>query len=373
MPHIHFIAGESSGDQHGAALIRALRALDLSLTCEGLGGVRMAAEGMALRHDLAGEAIMGFAEVVKHFPAIRRLLLDTVEHIRATRPDAVVLIDYPGFNIALAKRIRALGIPVIYYISPQVWAWKRKRIHTIAANVDKMLVIFPFEEALYRAVGLACAYVGHPLVEHTAGYAPSRRLEGEPLIGLLPGSRKQEISRLLEPMLEVARGLAERYPKARFAVPCVNEGRAKEIRALAAGFPLDVMVGGSYDILSAARFCLVASGTATVETALFDVPMLILYRVNPVTYRLARMLVKGVEHIGMVNILAGREIVPEFIQDGVEPARILPKAIELVDDSPARAQMLRGLAEVRAKLGGGGASACAAREILATIQGGTDG
>jgi len=381
LKRIFLVAGESSGDTHGANLVRALRQSAPDLHCEGLGGEQMAAAGMELRHDLAGEGIMGFTEVVKHFRPIRRLFLDTVAHLRAQPPDALVLIDYPGFNIRLAKAAHALGIRVIYYISPQVWAWKKKRIHTIARCAQKMLVIFPFEEKLYREIGMECSYVGHPLLDHIEAYR--QRLPGgetaagegdgaasEPppdmLIGLLPGSREQEIARLLAPMIEVARALQADYPGARFVTPCVNARRAAQVRAIAGDFPLEVRVDAMYEVLGRARFCMVASGTATLETALFGVPFLILYKVTPITYQLARWLV-DIEHIGIVNILAGRRVVPEFVQHEARPTRMLPVARGLIADTPARAEMLTELHAMRELLGGGGASERAAREILTSL------
>lgn len=326
----------------------------------------MAVAGMTLRHDLAGEAIMGFTEVIKHFGAIRRLFLDTLAHIEANRPDCVVLIDYPGFNIRLAKRLKRLGIPVVYYISPQVWAWKKKRIHTLAACVDKMLVIFPFEEALYEKVGLPCRYVGHPLLDHISRVAMEPRESDELVIGLLPGSREQEIKRLLAPMIEVAAGIAKQYPAARFMTPVVDEARAAQAREIAGRFPLEIQTGSMYDILHRARFCLVASGTATLETALFGVPMVILYRVTALTYWMAKFLV-DIRYIGIVNILAGRGIVPEFIQNDIRPDQILPQALHLIASSPERAQMVDNLREVQSMLGDGGASQNAAREILEVL------
>ena len=320
---------------------------------------------MVLRHDLAGQGIMGFTEVIKHFPAIRRLFLETVEHLRETRPDCLVLIDYPGFNIRLAKAAHALGIKIVYYISPQVWAWKKKRIHTLARYVDKMLVIFPFEEPLYKKVGLPCAYVGHPLLDHIAAYSPPATLSEEPdtWVGLLPGSREQEIERLLLPMLDVARGMQKVHPEIRFITPCTNEKRAAQIRKLAGNFPLEIRIGGMYDVLSCARFCLVASGTATLETALFNTPMLILYRISAASYWLARLLVH-IKYIGIVNILADREVVPEFIQQDVSTKKILPKALALFEDTPEREKMLADFEVVRNILGDGGASKNAAEEIL---------
>ncbi|MBL7648928.1 MAG: lipid-A-disaccharide synthase [Candidatus Hydrogenedentes bacterium] len=363
---LFFVAGEASGDIHGANLIAALRALSPGIECEGLGGQRMAAAGMALRHDLAGEAIMGFTEVVKHFRGIRRLFLDTLAHIEDTRPDAVVLIDYPGFNIRLAKRLKQLGIPVVYYISPQVWAWKKKRIHTLAACVDKMLVIFPFEQPLYEKVGLPCRYVGHPLLDHISRIEGDGAAAGEMVIGLLPGSREQEIKRLLAPMLEVAAGIAKAHPEARFMTPVVDEARAAQAREIAGSFPLEIKTGSMYDILRRARFCMVASGTATLETALFGVPMVILYKVTTLTFWMAKFLV-DIRYIGIVNILVGRGVVPEFIQNDIQPAQILPQALRLIAPSPERAQMIGDLREVQSMLGDGGASQNAAREILEVL------
>lgn len=363
MTRLFFVAGESSGDAHGAALIRALRARAADIVCEGLGGSEMAAAGMVLRHDLASEAIMGFFEVIRHFPTIRRIFLDTTAYLEATRPDALVLIDYPGFNIRLAQRAHRAGIPVIYYISPQVWAWKKKRIQTIARCVRRMLVIFPFEQPLYEKAGMDCIYVGHPLLDRIATFQPRQRFPGAPLIGLLPGSRAQEIDRLLPVMIGVARGIRERYPDMRFAAAAVNDARAQQMRRIADDFPLEVCVGGMYDVLAEARFCMVASGTATLETALFGVPMVILYRVSLPTYWLARLLV-DVAHIGMVNILAGKEVVPEFIQRKASVEQVLPQALELIDDTPARARMIDALHSLRERLGVSGASERAAAAVL---------
>ncbi len=367
MKRIFLVAGESSGDAHGAALVRALRAAQPDIVCEGLGGAAMAGAGMTLHHDLAGQAIMGFSEVFRQILPLRRLFLETVARLRDHPPECLVLIDYPGFNIRLARRARALGIPVVYYISPQVWAWKRGRIHILAQCVNKMLVIFPFEERLYRDAGVDCVFVGHPLLDHLAAWAPTPAAE-EMVIGLLPGSRRQEIARLMDVMIAVARGIRERHPRARFVTPCVNAARAEQVRALAGDFPLDIRVEGMYDVLAQARFCLVASGTATLETALFGVPMIILYRVGTVNYWLARWFIRGIQHIGIVNILAGRGIVPEFLQHDAAPERILPAALELIEDTPARVAMVAELGAVRRSLGGPGASERAAREILACME-----
>ncbi|MCK5861596.1 MAG: lipid-A-disaccharide synthase [Candidatus Hydrogenedentes bacterium] len=364
MKHVFFIAGESSGDMHGANLIRALRSADPDIQCAGLGGVRMADAGMELVYDLAGDAIMGFVEVLKKALPIRRLFLDTLERLRRDPPDCLVLIDYPGFNIRFAKAVYELGIPVVYYISPQVWAWKRKRLHTLAQVVRKMLVIFPFEEELYRDQGVDCVYVGHPLADQVAQYTlPAVSTQERMTIGLLPGSREQEIRRIVPVMAEVGAGILEEYPEAQFLVPCINETRAQQARTLFGDLPVDLRVGGMYDVLSQSRCCLVASGTATIETALFGVPMGIMYRVNPISYYLARMLVH-IRYIGMVNILAERQIAPEFIQHTATVDHILPFMLDIIKEGEVRNRMLADLREIRVRLGGRGASRRAAEQIL---------
>ncbi len=369
MKRIFLIAGESSGDMHGANLVRALRAADPEVCCEGLGGARMAEAGMTLYYDLAKDAIMGFVEVLRKAAPIRRLFLDTIARLRAHPPDCLVLIDYPGFNIRLAKAAHAMGIPVVYYISPQVWAWKRGRIDALARIVRKMLVIFPFEEALYRDKGVDCVYVGHPLADQIVDYVAPTTARTGMTIGLLPGSREQEIRRIAPVMAEVGAGILAAYPEARLLAPCVSETRAAQIRAAMGELPVETRVGGMYDVLAESRACLVASGTATIETALFGVPMAIVYRVNPVSYLLARLLVH-VRHIGMVNILAEREIAPEFIQARASVDQILPKMLEIIEDGDRRGRMLADLKELRLRLGGPGASQRAAAEILRLIKGG---
>lgn len=374
MTRVFFSAGESSGDLHGGNLIRALRTLDPAIQCEGIGGQRMADAGMELRYDLAERAIMGFTEVIRSFALIRRLFNDTVERLRTTPPDALVLIDYPGFNMRLGKKARELNIPVIYYISPQVWAWKKGRVHTLAEFVDKMLVILPFEKEIYDRVKLECRFVGHPLIDHIRSVPIQGTLEDSdrPLVGLLPGSREQEIGRILPVMIEVARALHETDPALRFVVPCVDTLREAQVRSIARDFPIETVIGLTYEVLHAARICLVTSGTATVETALFGVPFVVLYITSTPTYFLARMLVK-IEMIALVNILAGKKIVPEFIQSDARASTILPVVRELLEDSPRRATMIQELGQVKEALGAEDASAAAAQEVLHLARAGAHG
>jgi lipid-A-disaccharide synthase len=370
--HLFFVAGESSGDIHGSNLIRAVLEQDASIKCEGIGGLRMEAAGMTLHFDLASRAIMGFFEVIKSISFIRSLFHETLNRIRETKPDAVVLVDYPGFNIRLAKEVKKLGIPIVFYISPQVWAWKKGRVKTLAETVDKMLVILPFEKPLYDEVGLDCTYVGHPLIDHIEQIAVGDAFKGDCTIGLMPGSREQEIRRIFPVMLEVAEGIREKYPEARFVVPCVDEARGDQVKRLAGEFPLEIIQDQFYDILNEARFCLVASGTATLETALFNVPMIVMYKVTGLTYWLAKRLV-NVDAVALVNILAKKHIVPEYIQGEAKASDILPEALELIGDTQRRETMLQDLKALRGILGDAGASEKAAGEIIATMEHETNG
>ncbi len=363
MTRIFFSAGETSGDLHGANLIKALRELEPAIECEGLGGKRMADAGMSLRCDLAEKGIMGFSEVVKSLAFIRRLMSDTVERLREFRPDCLVVIDYPGFNMRLAKTAKNMGIPVVYYISPQIWAWKTKRIHTIASIAKKVLVILPFEEKLYKDIGVDCTYVGHPLLDHLDSLEPSDRFKDEFAVALLPGSREQEIRKLLPPMLDVAKGIRDKYPGAKLAIPCVDKMRQTQVESLARDFPLETTVGPIYDIVGNAKLALVASGTATLETALLGVPLIVLYKTSALTYWIARYLIK-IKHISLVNILAEKEIVPEFIQNDASADKILPVALQLLGDEEVQAKMKKSLGDVRQILGSYGASKRAAVEIL---------
>jgi len=346
--------------------VRALCAAG-DVECEGIGGMRMAEAGMQLHCDLASSGIMGFVEVLRSLRFIRNVFNETLQRLKQRPPDCLVLIDYPGFNMRLAAKAKKMGIPVVYYISPQVWAWKPKRVYKIAAAADKVLVIFPFEKSLYEPTGVACEWVGHPLLDHIAATPVEGCFAGKCVIGLLPGSRGQEVQRLLPPMLEVARQLRMDFPDARFIAPCVDELRAQQIRGLVGDFPLEVVVGQFYEVLHAARFCLVASGTATLETALFNVPMVVMYKVAPLTYQIARRLVKT-PYISLVNILAKRAVVPEFIQGMANPEVVVPVARELVGDTPRRSTMLADLAGIRAMLGEPGASRRAAEAIRDVVE-----
>jgi lipid-A-disaccharide synthase len=363
---IFLIAGESSGDIHGANLIRSIKKKNPEVHCFGLGGQAMAAAGMELIHDLASDAIMGFVEVLRRVRPLRRLFLDTVALVKERRPDVIVLIDYPGFNIRFAEAVKELGIPVVYYICPQVWAWKKKRLDTIARLVRKALVIFPFETDLYRDKGVYCRYVGHPLLDELKDSLHSFPERKDCVIGMLPGSRSQEIRRIAPVMAQICGDILAVRPEARFLAPCTNEARAAEVRAAFSGLPVEIVVRPAREVFLQSHCCLVASGTATLEAALFETPLVILYRVNRLSYWLARLLIR-IRFIGIVNILVGSEIVPEFIQYEATSQKITPVLLELLEDSPLRSQMLANFCMLKRHLGGDGASDRAADEILALL------
>lgn len=366
------VAGEVSGDMHAAGLVRAVRQRDPTIRFFGIGGDELRAAGMEIVHEVREMAVMGLAEVLRRYGFFKRVFGEMVELARARRPDAVVLVDYPGFNLRFAEQARGLGLKVVYYICPQVWAWHRSRIPHMARIVDRLIVIFPFEPAVFAGTGLRVDFVGHPLVDEArrALAEPTRALpwKGGTRVALLPGSREQEVARILPVMAEAAALLEKRLGDAGFIIASPSETIAAKVRGIL-GAPgqkpqrCEVVVGETREVLRQARAAFVASGTATIETALMNCPMVVAYKTSPLTYLLGRMMVQ-VPDIGMVNVVAGRRLCPEFIQ-GEATARALAEAIEpLLGDTPQRAAMLSGLEDVRQALGKGGAADAAADILL---------
>ncbi len=371
-PKILLIAGESSGDLHGSNLARAILRAEPGAELLGVGGPRMAAAGVRLLHDATKHAAVGIVEAVQHlgdFAALYRLLLSAV---RREKPDVVVPIDFGDFNIRLCGWIRQEGVPIVYYISPQVWAWGRWRARKIARAVTKMLVIFPFEEPLYRALGVDVEWVGHPLLDA----APTRdgmergalRKElGIPddafVVGLLPGSRTKEVRRLIGPIAGAAGMLAREIPGVRFLLAVADNVDPAACVGIPPGLPVTRVVGRSHEVLAASDFLLTKSGSSTVEAALFGVPMVMTYKVSYLTLAIFYPLVR-VKRFGMVNLLAGRDVVPEVLQWRATPEGIAAAALDLIRTPGKLEAMKRGLAEVRAKLGTPGASDRAARAVL---------
>ena len=366
MPGVLMIAGEASGDLHGAGVVRELRRLRPGLPVYGIGGPRMRAAGMETFFDISQTAILGFTEVVKHLPFVLKMFRKMKSLVRERRPQLIIPIDYPGFNLRFARFAHSRGIPVLYYISPQVWAWGRGRVRKIARTVDHMAVIFRFEEEFYRQRGVPATFVGHPLLESLRvglsreeffsrfGLEPAR-----PLLGLLPGSRVQEVRRLLPEMLHTADWVSERLPGVQIAVsraPQVPE----EVYRTVPGSGRVRLVSDTYSLMAHATALIVASGTATVEAAIIGTPFAVVYRVSPLSYWLGKRLVR-VDHIAMANIVAGRRLVPEFVQNEFAAGRVGPAVLQWFQDAESREKMRRQLAALKEKLGAPEASRKVAR------------
>lgn len=364
----YLIAGERSGDLHGSNLIKALHQRDAEADIRCWGGDAMQAAGGDLVVHYRDTAFMGFWEVFKNLPTIRRLLRQCQEDVLRFRPDALVLIDYPGFNLRMARYAKAQGIRVFYYISPKIWAWNQARARKIKATVDHMFVILPFEEAFYRQYDYQVQYVGNPLFDAIRDFTPSNQFANEfitddrPLIALLPGSRKQEISIMLEMMLSVA----EQFPTYRFVVAAVDNVPASFYDVVRDHPQVSIVTDQTYDLLHHARAAVVASGTATLETALFEVPQIVTYRMSPITYQIARRVIR-VPYISLVNLIADREVVPELIQHDFNAGRIADMLPTLVEDTPERSQQRAGYRSIKAQLGEHDTSVVVAKAIVSHL------
>jgi lipid-A-disaccharide synthase len=367
--------GEPSGDLYAGALATEILRLDPSASIAGFGGDRLRQAGATLIGDFSGLSVTGLLEVVRVLPRTyamyRRLVADAV----ARRPDVFVAIDFPDFNFTLARALRKLGIPVVYYISPQLWAWRSGRMKTMKRIADRVLVIFQFEEAIYRAAGVPVEWVGHPLLDVTGAPEPRdaflRRAgldSGRPVVALLPGSRHNELRSILPDLAGAARIIRDRLPAAQFIVaraPQVAHDLLAPLRELSrdGGRPAAVVDGHADGVLAAADVALVASGTVTVQAALHECPMVVVYRLSPFTYRLGKPFVR-VDTYAMANLVAGRTVVPELIQDAFTPDAVAAEALRVLTDPQYAARVRSDLREVKSKLGAPGASRRAAMAVL---------
>jgi lipid-A-disaccharide synthase len=390
---IFIVAGDPSGDLHGANLVSALKEISSQIEIYGLGGERMERAGVKLLDKLTELAIVGFSEAILNIRALSQIYRKTKEFLRKERPDIIVLIDYPGFNLRLAGLAKKLKIPLIYYIGPQIWAWRRQRIKDIAELVNKMLVIFPFEEEIYRKAGVDVSFVGHPLldtIQPTKSKEEVCRKYGldpdSAIIGLMPGSRKQEIERLLSIMLEASRRIAENR-KVQFVLPLagnipmgyikqrmaefekdrLNRTKlSKNQKEEKSPFPILVVRDEDYNIRRTMTLALVASGSATLENACLGIPMVIIYKVSFFSYLLARLLIK-IPIIGLANIVAGKRVVPEFIQRKARAEEIAKVACHWLSNPGLMNEIREELKRVREKLGTPGASKRVAKIILEEV------
>ena len=379
---VMIVAGEASGDLHGARLVTAMKAGRPGLSFCGMGGRELAAAGVDILFEARKIAVVGIVEVFSHLPdilAARRVLRETLAQ---ERPALLILIDFPDFNLMLAKYAKKLGIPVFYYISPQVWAWRSGRVRTISQRVDRIGVILPFEEEFYRDRGVAAHYVGHPLLDSVHSsvsreeFCRSQAIDPDHIcIGLLPGSRKKEIISLLPTLLQAAKRLAEKNPKkVVFLIPLASTISEKEIRdngldEFGQGLDLHLVRENRHEMMAACDAAVVVSGTVTLELAILNTPMVVVYKVSPRTYALGKLLVnKELNHFSLVNLIAGKEVVPELLQEEVTPERIEKELASILLQPERREVMLQGLSYVQERLGKAGASEKAAQLALSLLR-----
>jgi lipid-A-disaccharide synthase len=375
--HVMILAGEPSGDLHGANLVRAMKRLDPSLAITGIGGDLMAAQGMDLFFHIRRLSVMGVTEVIRQFRVINRAFSCFRQRVATTKPDLVILIDYPGFNLRAAAFAKKKGVPVLYYITPKVWAWKRSRLRTMEQVVDHAALIFPFELPLFKQAGIAATFVGHPLLdcypEITSRQIPSD--DAPFVIGLLPGSRENEISALLAPMVQGALLIQKQDKQVRFLVSLaatVDPGRILETidaanKEFSGKQPLFVAVKGPCQTLfDQCDLLVAASGTVTLEAAICGVPMIIVYRLSRLSYLIARTFVR-IKHVGLANIIANRQIVPELLQDDATAENIARTALSLLNRQTL-GQVRTRLLMVRKRLGGQGAALRTARLALELLR-----
>jgi lipid-A-disaccharide synthase len=371
------VAGEVSGDMHAAQVIRALKTKNKNLQVFGLGGPLMARAGMEVREDLTRQALIGFWEVVKHYPRIKQRFDQCLAWMRDEKPDLLFLVDYPGFNLRLARKAKAMGIPICQYVAPQVWAWHESRVEQIRKTIDKLLVILPFEKEYFKNKGIDAVYVGHPLLEEMDlktrsrssvlkkhGISPSLF----PLIAALPGSRKGEIAKIWPLFLETSRLLRKQYPDAAFIIPKPSGLAYEDYVGLGPDDSFFFVEAPAYDLRKVCDLAWVKSGTGTLETALLQTPLVVVYKVAALTGFLAKRLLK-IKNVSLVNLLAGETLVPELLQDRAQPAALLAETLPLLENQNKRKAQAKGFDQIKKLIGKpASASKVAAAEIFEMLE-----
>lgn len=361
----YFIAGERSGDLHGANLFTALKTLDPNATATGIGGNYMEEAGVKLSIQYDELALMGLWEILEKWTDIRAAMKQVKKELAASRPDVLILIDYAGFNLRIAKFAKEIGIKVFYYISPKIWAWDEGRVEKIRKYVDRMFVILPFEKTFYKSHGIEVDYVGNPILDALNEFKPNlnflaqNNLSQQPIIAVLPGSRKNEIESTLFRMLSILPA----FPEHQFIVAAVSNHPKKYYEQFRRNGKVQIVYEQTYDLLYNAEVALVTSGTATLETALLKVPQVVCYRMNYLTYWVARAMIK-IKFISLPNLIAERKVVTELIQNDFNPANIREELIKIKSGEPGRLQVLKGYDEILDKIGKPGASRHTAEAMM---------
>ncbi|MCH9030481.1 MAG: lipid-A-disaccharide synthase [Bacteroidetes bacterium] len=368
--NLMIIAGEISGDLIGASLIKELKKLDPKIETYGIGGNKMQIEGMNILYHINQMAFLGFSEIVRHLPFIKKVQSELLTIVKKKKINNVVLIDYPGFNLNIAKKIKKSGIKIIYYVSPQLWAWGSGRIKKIKNRIDKMLVVFPFEQKLYNENNINVELVGHPLVERINNYKFLNRKElfqklqldeSKDILLLMPGSRRQEVEKIYPQIVNAARKLGEEFNLQIVTAGSVNID-IELFNRLSGTSDIKVVTGYTYDLIKHAKFGIIKSGTSTLEAAYFALPMIIVYKTSMLTYLIGKQLIK-VNKIGMPNILLDDDVVPELIQSDVSEEKIYKAGRQILSDQNRYSSIKLKLSEVKNKLGNADASARAAKHI----------
>ncbi len=371
-PHVMILAGEASGDAHAAEVVEVLRELQPDINLSGMGSNEMIRAGVDVFFDSSVIAVVGLVEVLRHWGDIKRAMAIVKQRLDETRPDLLVLVDYPEFNLKMARHARELGIPVLFYISPQVWAWRPKRIHKIGRLIDHMAVIFRFEKQYYEDAGIPVSFVGHPLVDKVKPGAAADSIrsqlgipEQSRVVGLFPGSRRSEVSRLLPLMFASAKLMREQDSELQFVLPVAATLDYDVIaqQARESGVDIHVTRDEIYDVISCCDAIATCSGTVTLEIALLKVPMCILYKMSPLSYQIMSRLIT-IPHIGLVNIVARDAVVKEFLQADAVPANVSKELFDLLGNPEYRASINSGLERVRENLGSGNGARNMAELVL---------
>lgn len=376
--NVLIVAGEASGDLHGSNLVKAVQRLDSRIRFFGIGGEKMAEAGVEILVPASRLAVVGISEVLAKLFSIAGARFKLNGLLKTKTPDLLILIDYPGFNLRLAQKAKEYGLKVLYYISPQIWAWRRGRLKRMSKVVDRLALILPFEKECYHNSGLEVEYVGHPLLDHLVPATPpedgtgdDQPPAGRPVIGLLPGSRSQEIKKLLPVMIKALEIVSGHYPDMKMVLPMstvLNDDLVELVRRFLKESSLEIRIirQDLHRALPGCDLAVVASGTATLETAIMEIPMIIVYRVSLLSSWIGKMVIK-VPYIGLVNLVAGEEVVPEFLQKDVTPSKLANEMLSLLQDGQRKTDMVGGLKMVKEKLGGPGASERTARIALEMI------